>query len=294
MTCSLRASSSSCAGALTPESSPPARRWGRSAGGPSARTHDTTHIRHSRDSETNSPSENLCSHSGFSNLRSSPRSGSGHGSLLLTLGTKPGSTRFSHTSLQTTPDRCAEAWMCARQEKRCSGFTVSSWGGKNIGDKALESRAFPPEEEDKAPSSSLPGPTLVVQPCQGAFLLWETDNLLQEKHLAKCSGGCETRYHGFLDQHGFAPSMPNPSPQHLALPPRVLLPLPGRHGSLWRLILSVQPLRHQGRRSIHHTHGLLSTENKILSAHLFCRDSPLRAELVFKGFSTVSHCWRDV
>lgn len=34
-----------------------------------------------------------------------PCSGWGHGSLLLTLGTKPGSTRFSHTSLQTTPDR---------------------------------------------------------------------------------------------------------------------------------------------------------------------------------------------
>lgn len=40
-TCSSQASSSSCARASTPESSPPARKWGRSAGGPSAGTQDT-------------------------------------------------------------------------------------------------------------------------------------------------------------------------------------------------------------------------------------------------------------
>lgn len=118
-TCSSQASSSSCARASTPESSPPARRWGRSAGGPSAGTQDTAPCALGT-AQTLSCSKYtqkllLCQKasakcSGSCNDKKRPLlGGPGHRLLLLTLGTKPGSTRFSQTSLQTTPDKYAEA-----------------------------------------------------------------------------------------------------------------------------------------------------------------------------------------
>lgn len=110
--CSSPASSSSCAGAWTPGSSPPARRWGRSAGGPSADTRTHGVIPPQRIPRAQS--------------RSSERAG--RGTVVLTLGTKPGSRRFWQTSPQGTAERYADVWMSARQEKRCSGFTVSSCG----------------------------------------------------------------------------------------------------------------------------------------------------------------------
>lgn len=153
LTCSLRASSSSCAGALTPGSSPPARRWGRSAGGPSAGTHNMIHIRHSRDSETTAPSEHLCSPSGSSSLRSSPaRAGdTGHSYSRWGQSLAP---RASHTHRSRPRPTGEPRPGCGPGTRSDAQDSLSAAGEGKNGDKALERRAFLPEEEDKAPSSS--------------------------------------------------------------------------------------------------------------------------------------------
>lgn len=80
--------------------------------------------------------------------------------------------------------------MCARQEKRCSGFTVSSWGGKSIADTALERDSSIPARGGRQGSQQRPArASCGAQPRQGASLPGETENLLQEKHLRKRSAG---------------------------------------------------------------------------------------------------------
>ena len=101
-TCSWPDASSSCAAAATPGSSPPARRWGRSAGGLSVE--DGTELVPSR-----------------------PRPPWPPEARGLTLGTKPGSTFFSLSSAHSTPARAGAARMSCRLDTRCLGFTVSSW-----------------------------------------------------------------------------------------------------------------------------------------------------------------------
>lgn len=100
--CSWPAASSSCAGAGTPESSPPAQRWGRSAGGLSAGAQGTE--------PTAAP-----------HPTQGPR-----GPTRLTLGTKPGSTFFSLSSSHSTSAKAGAACMSWRLASRCSGFTVRS------------------------------------------------------------------------------------------------------------------------------------------------------------------------
>lgn len=104
------AASSSCAGAWTPGSSPPARRWGHSEGGLSVGGRRAEPGQQGAQALPEPPPP-------------PPR---------LTLGTKPGATFFSLRSCHSTPARDGAACMSWRLDARCLGSTVRSWNGAHV------------------------------------------------------------------------------------------------------------------------------------------------------------------
>lgn len=165
------AASSSCATAWTPGSSPPARRWGRSAGGLSGG-------RAGAGSPAVPPLVSPC-----------PPGPAARLSLRLTLGTKPGSTFFWSRSSHSTWASEGVACMSWRLETRCLGFTVRSWKESTSDGAAPAPFGTRPSAR---PGKSRPGQRPEGGTCRVSGVRQPT-RTAQERRRGRVWGACEVR-----------------------------------------------------------------------------------------------------